>query len=80
VIPFYDRTVQRTNPLQALTGICVIADNIPNADMSFAALIGSVVEHNFKRLEIGVNVGEYRKTHRAPQYGTEQENSLRFCV
>jgi len=27
-----------------------------------------------------VNVAEYRKPHRALQYGLELENSLRFCV
>ena len=48
--------------------------------MSFAALIVSVSENNFKRLKIGVNVAEYRKPHRALQYGLELENSLRFCV
>jgi hypothetical protein len=48
--------------------------------MSFAALIVSVSENNFKRLKIGVNVAKYRKTHRSPQYGSELENSLRFCV
>jgi hypothetical protein len=40
----------------------------------------SVSENNFKRLKIGVNVAEYRKPHRALQYGLELENSLRFCV
>src|SRR6476620_5593364 len=72
-------TLQRLNDLQTLTRIGVITHYVSKADKGGAPLLTSVREYNFKRLEIGVNVAEYRNPHRGAKYETERDFSLRFC-
>ena len=56
-----DRTVESADLLQTLVRTGIVADNITRAQVVRHALFTTVRQHNLERIEVRVNVSEYRK-------------------
>ena len=56
-----DRTVESADNLQTLVRTGIVADNITRAQVVRHSLFTTVRQHDLERIEVRVNVSEYRK-------------------
>jgi hypothetical protein len=63
VISLYRRAIEFTQNPDAGAGICIVTNNITEADEMGATMMARIREHSLERLQIGVDVAENRKSH-----------------
>ena len=63
MISLYRRAIELTHNPDAGAGICIVTDNVTEADEIAATVLARIRQHSLERLQIAVDIAENRESH-----------------